>query len=134
MDFFGIGNTIKGMMEVYRRSSRATGRTTSLVESVKDGDTIIFSNHNEAERVKRICLDRGVDANCVFLNYKRPYDIFEKVNFSKGRTIFDHTWLEEFYSYKIGEAIELIDHLQKETSGYDEAHRETKRKAMEFWF
>lgn len=61
MDHYGIGNAIKGIVGAYAESARRTGRTTSLVESVKDGDRVIFTNGREADRVKRLCAERGVE-------------------------------------------------------------------------
>jgi len=52
MDLFGIGSAIKAMIVVYRQSARGTGRTVSMVESVKDGDRIVFTNSNAADGVK----------------------------------------------------------------------------------
>lgn len=60
MDSFGIGAALKGAALIYFQASRRTGRTTSLVESLKDGDRVIFTNSNEADRVKRICYELGI--------------------------------------------------------------------------
>ena len=78
MDHFGIGAAIHGAAMIYTSSSRRTGRTTSLVESVKDGDRIIFNNHKEAERVRRLCLERGVEVECIVLDPKHPERVFEQ--------------------------------------------------------
>ena len=48
-----------------------------------------------------------------------------------GRTIFDHGWVERFYAAAIERAADTIDHLQREASGFGEAHRETARQAEE---
>jgi hypothetical protein len=49
----------------------------------------------------------------------------------QGRTIFDHTWVEQQYMAAIARTMQEIDHLEREASGYGEAHRETARKAEE---
>ena len=49
MDHFGIGAAMRGMFLNYMHSARRSGRTTSLVESVKDGDRIVFAERREAE-------------------------------------------------------------------------------------
>ena len=54
MDHFGIGAAMRGMALTYIQSARRTGRTTSVVESVKDGDRIVFADRREAERVRRL--------------------------------------------------------------------------------
>jgi len=130
MDHFGTGAAMHGMAEMYFRSARRTGRTTSLVESVKDGDRIVFANSREAERVQRLCLERGVKVECVVVEPKTPERVFERGT-PDGRTIFDHSWVEQRYLDAIERTQQEIDHLERQASGYGEEHRETKRKAEE---
>ena len=130
MDHFGIGAAIEGAVRIYLRSARGTGRTTSLVESVKNGDRLVFSDSREAERVRHLCEERGLKVECVVIDPKYPQRIFERGS-SQGRTIFDHSWIEEYYLNVIDKAQKEIDHLEKESSGYGAAHRETKRRAIE---
>lgn len=130
MDHFGIGQAIRGVAMIYFRSSRQTGRTLSLIESVKDGDCVCFTNSREAERVKRMCKERGVVIDTIVVNPKEPHGVFERGT-AQGRMIFDHTWIEEYYLDAIGRAEKYIDSLQEQLSGYGEPHRETKRRAEE---
>lgn len=130
MDHFGIGAAMQGMARMYFQSARQSGRTTSLVESVKDGDRIVFADSREAERVCRMCLERGVKVECVVVTPKTPERVFERGT-PEGRTIFDHSWVEQRYLEAIERAQQEIDHLERQASGYGEAHRETKRKAEE---
>lgn len=130
MDHFGIGAAIRATASIYIQSARRTGRTTSLVESVKDGDRIVFADSREAERVRRLCLDRGVSVECIVIEPKTPERVFERGT-PEGRTIFDHSWVEQFYIQAIDNAARAIDHLERQASGYGEAHRETSRKAEE---
>ncbi len=130
MDFFGIGQAMRGMALTYSQSSRATGRTVSMVDSVKDGDRICSTNMREAERVKRLCRERGVKVDCIVIPTHAPEKIFEHGT-SIGRTIFDHSWVEDYYLKMIDRANNDIVQLQQQSSGFGEAHRETRRKAIE---
>ena len=112
------------------QSARGTGRTISLVESVKDGDRICFACNKEARRVEQLLRERGVQVACIVVDPKSPQDIFGSGT-SQGRTIFDHGWVEQYYLAVIEKASFNIDELQKNTSGYGEAHRETRRRAEE---
>lgn len=132
MDFFGIGQAIKTAVVVYRQSARGTGRTTSLVDGVKDGDRIVFASQKEAFRVKRLIKERGINVSCIVVNPKTPERIFEMGSVAgEGRNIFDHTWVEMFYENAINDVFRFIDKLERETSGYGAAHRETRRKLLE---
>jgi ribosome-interacting GTPase 1 len=130
MDHFGIGQAIKGIMNVYFRGSRQTGRTISLIESLRGGDRVVFTNSDEARRVKRMCLERKIQIEAIVVNPKEPQCIFERGS-SQGRTILDHSWVEEFYLAAIEQCGKHIDHIQREASGFGEAHLETRRKAAE---
>lgn len=133
MDHFGIGAALEGAAVIYFRSARRSGRTTSLVESLKTGDRVVFLEAREADRVKRLCMERGVKIEVTVLDPKRPGDIFHKNGSlpAEGRMLFDHGWLEAFYLFRLREAANLVDDLQRNLSGYGAAHRETKRRAEE---
>jgi len=131
MDFFGIGQAMKGMTTVYFQSSRRTGRTVSMVESLKDGDRVCFADSREAERVSKMLRERNIEnVECIVISPDDPYKLRERGT-SQGRTIFDHTWVERFYLNAIATSEKDIDLFQKEMSGFGEAHLETRRKAFE---
>jgi len=130
MDHFGIGQALKGAALIYFRSARQTGRTVSLVESLQNGDRVIFTNSREADRVKRMCFERNIEIDTMLVDPKSFERVFNREP-SQGRTIFDHSWVEEFYLNSIERCSKEIDHLQRETSGFGEAHLETRRKAAE---
>lgn len=131
MDSFGIGQAMKGMAHVYFQSARQTGRTTALVESLKDGDRVIFTNSKEADRVKDLCREFGKTIDTMVVDPKDPRRVFERGT-PQGRTVFDHSWVEQFYLSAIDECQKDIDHLQRESSGFGMAHVETRIKAREF--
>lgn len=130
MDHFGIGAAMQGMARMYFQSARRTGRTTSLVESVKDGDRIVFADSKEAERVRRLLMERGVKVECLVVQPKTPGRVFERGT-PEGRTIFDHTWVEQMYLQVLERTQQEIDQLERQSSGFGEAHRETKRRTEE---
>lgn len=130
MDHFGIGAALLGVMRVYFQTSRATGRTTSLVESLKTGDRVVFADVREAKRVQRMCLERGQTVDCITVEPSRLHTLYER-GIPQGRLLFDHTWLEQFYLEALTECTKRIDHIQREGSGFGEAHLETRRRALE---
>jgi len=131
MDFFGIGVAVKSVVSVYFLSARRTGRTVSMLESIKDGDRIIFANSKEADRIKKLFHEYDLtDIECIVADPKTPERLLEHGT-NQGRTIFDHSWVEEYYLHSIKRCEAGIDYFQREMSGYGEPHRETKRKAIE---
>lgn len=130
MDHFGIGAAVEGAVRIYTHSARRTGRTTSLVESLKDGDRVVFVNRKEADHTNRLCLERGVKIECLVIDPKNPRLAFDHGT-SQGRTLFDHSWVEQFYLRTIEQAREDIDYFQRELSGFGAAHIETRLRAEE---
>lgn len=128
MDHFGIGAAMQGAARICIQSARRTGRTTSLIESVKDGDRICFADNREAARVRRLCLERSVNIECMTVAPTQPDRIFERGT-PQGRTLFDHAWVEQYYLAAIERASAEIDHLQQQASGFGELHREARRRA-----
>lgn len=132
MDHFGIGAAMKGMLLTYVQTSRRSGRTTSLLESLKDGDRVIFSDARHANEFKRLAHERGIKVDCVIVEPSDGLGL-NRLGSSPGdgRTILDHTWVEQYYERQIDRSIRIIDDIQKNLSGYGAAHRETKRAAIE---
>lgn len=130
MDFFGIGAAVRGAVHIYFQSARGTGRTSTLVESLKDGDRVVFTNQAEARRVERLLRDRGVEAECIVVSMREPGAIFKRGT-SQGRTILDHTWVEQFYLNALEDAQRHLAHLERESSGYGRAHEATRDAARE---
>ncbi|MGH1371168.1 MAG: hypothetical protein ACRBBW_03975 [Cellvibrionaceae bacterium] len=130
MDHFGIGAAVYGAARVFFRTARGTGRSTSLLESLKHGDRVIFKDSKEAERFRRLASERDLDISCIPISPSSPHKIFDYPP-SEGRTLFDHSWLEDFYLSKIEGCESEIDRLQRESSGYGEAHQKTRIAAAE---
>jgi hypothetical protein len=130
MDHFGIGAAIQGSVRCVLIAGRRSGRTTSLVESLKDGDRVIFLDPREASRVKKLCLERGVKIESLVTELCEP-DSLLQCGTGQGRTLFDHAWVEQYYLKAIERAQAEIDFVQQALSGYGPAHRETRRRAEE---
>lgn len=130
MDMYGIGSAMKSMIQMYTISARGSGRTTEMINSLKDGDRVYFTESREAERVGRMCRERKLEITCVVIPVSNPGRIFEYPT-SKGRSVFDHRWVEEYYSRSVERAEKDIEYFQRQSSGFGEAHEETKLKAKE---
>lgn len=128
MDHFGIGPAMRGIAAVFFQSARRSGRTTSMLESLKDGDRVVFFEPKEAARVGRLCAQRGLKVECVTVPATQPDRLFERGT-PTGRLIFDHTWVEVFYTAALEKAAAQIDHFQRELSGFGTAHSETRQAA-----
>lgn len=131
MDFFGIEAAIRGVVRVYFQSARATGRTTRLVNSLKPGDQVIFRNSQEAEYMNHMCKKRNIKGVAFkIVPPQNQYNLFE-LNTPSGRTYFDHSWLEEFYTRRIEDIGKEVAELEIQASGWSEAHEQTRDTALD---
>lgn len=130
MDHFGIGAAILGAARIYFSSARGTGRTTSMIESVKDGDRIVVSSAREVSRLKLLLAERALQVSVLCIDPGDPGCLCRHAT-PEGRTIFDHYWVEQYYELALKNASHGIDRLQREFSGFGSAHCETKRKYEE---
>lgn len=127
MDQFGISTAMRCMAEVYFTTARRTGRTTQMLDGLKDGDRIVCLDANEARRLKGLLAERSLKVEVLSCQPHNYGELFEQGT-PQGRTVFDHCWIEEHFRRSLENSERHIDRLQTELSGYGEAHRETARK------
>lgn len=132
MDFFGIGSAVRGALEIYFRSARGTGRTTALLNAVKDGDRVVFLHIQEANEFRRLCREQGKDVIALVCPLKDMSRLFERGSPSGDcKTIFDHSFLEALYRHRVDEIEREINGLQVALSGRGAKHEETRLAAKE---
>lgn len=137
MDHFGIGAAILGAVNIYLRAARGTGRTTSLIEGLHNGDCVVTTTSQEAKRIEHLCSERNIKVTCIINSAKMPNRIFELVRGKlQGRLFFDHTWVEQYYLNSIEQAQKDIDTLQRYlNNGDDQASETAYRQAhLQRWY
>ena len=119
MDHYGIGTALRAMLCNYSQTARQTGRTTSLIESVKTGDCVVFANTREAKRVQNLLKERNIHIDCVTAHPADAPSLYRDNLGTSGRMLFDHTWVEEFYRIELDKLIESVDRFQTRLSHVD---------------
>ena len=122
---------MQAMVRVYIQGARQTGRTTSLLESLKDGDRVVCATPAHAKDLERRCRPRGLQVELVVVEPHRAHEDMFKRGPAAGRTVFDHVWIEMYYQLVLERAAADVDFLQRETSGFGTAHIETREKARQ---
>ena len=130
MDVCGVGNTVIGAAEVAFAAARVSGRTTTMINMVKDGDRVVFLNQREANRVDSLLRERGIKAHCIVASPTIPEEVY-RLGTPRGRLIFDHSWVEEYYRRTLHRSFDALQHLSIQGSGWGEAHETTRRQAIE---
>ena len=135
MDHFGIGNTIRSTIEVCMGLARRTGRTTLLLNTVRNGDRVIFRTCAEAKYFENLCNDRGIAVECIVVGEARAeHMLLGRKPPKSGRTICDHTWVEQQYIDAIASVRDRIDKLEEDKGAFDRAmeERELSKDAKNF--
>jgi len=134
MDHFGIGAAMKCMAMTYIQGARRTGRTTSLLASLKDGDQVICVDTHQTKLLQRQCTELGLKVGCKSVSPERIWELSPMYE-AKGRTLFDHAWVEQYYVRALERAKAEIDQLQSilSTKNPDEPVSRGGRIEVEKW-
>lgn len=87
---------------------KGTGRTTKMIESLEDGDRVIFATHNELCRVSRQMEILGKNVECLLV----PVNHLSKFNGMRppeGKTVLCHRWVDAFLHHSLDEAQGVMD-------------------------
>lgn len=105
-DPWGIGEAVAMSLRGFSHGKRATGRSTLLAQAVQNGDTVVFAQRVEAQRMERIFKQAGKDR--VRIVVKDPsqgigeaFSFIESKYDRRGFLHFDHSWFEALYYYEI---------------------------------
>lgn len=120
MDIFGIGPAIQAVSEVYFTSARRTGRTTHLVQTLRNGDYVVTVDEKQAHILRGLLRTTGLAVEVVVVDPARPD--FSPVYLNQtGRTLFDHTWIETRYRLAQSREADYLTYQMKELSANTEA-------------
>jgi len=100
------------------------------MESLKDGDRVVCATSREVAPLQRQIRERNLNVEVIVISPADPNRLMDRGS-AHGRTLFDHTWVEQYYIAAIERAQQDIDHLQQQTSGWGSPHIETRRTAEE---
>jgi hypothetical protein len=132
MDQYNIGPTLQASLSMYTEHARQTGRTTRLIDSLKEGDRVVCLNARESERIRRLIQERGLKGVEMVTNHPdEAGELLGRLPTPQGLTLFEHTWVEEYFRRELEKASSRLRELQNALSGYGEPHRITRRAAEE---
>lgn len=129
-DPWGVGEALQMSMRMFSHGKRATGRSTLLLNSVQNNDTVVFAQRMEAQRMERLFTEQGKTGIKLIVHdpshgvgsalstIERQYD-------RRGVLHFDHSWFEAVYLYEVRDIMNALHHFN------DDMAAQQKRKAEE---
>lgn len=137
-DPWGVGEALQMGLRMFIHAQRATGRSTMLLDSLRDGDIIIAATEREARRLERLAHERGLK-HVISMGYEPRAGellvggLINRLQGSKRRVVFDHTFFEAVYFnmlHDIQSALAQVvshNHTENKAEVLDEA---AQREAM----
>lgn len=128
MDIYGIGAAALGAYRAVLVALRGTGRTQRLLESVKEGDTVIFRTHHEAHSFTRMARELWSKKIYYQVVPTTPEGL-NQILCPRGNLHFDHTWVEAYYEDVLQEAATHLTRVTTKLSASSKAPRLTPEGA-----
>lgn len=106
-----VNAALGSMAQIFFETSRRTGRTTEMLESLKSGDFVVFDNSAEAKRVQEMAARRGIK---ILTTVARISDHHRWMDRARGhRLVFDHSAIEKYFLEKMQDATNSLDLMTK---------------------
>lgn len=127
MDGPDLAGVLAAGLQIYLQTARRTGRTSRMLDRLKDGDQVVTLSSREADRLRRLAKERKLDVRIVTVSEPHPGAVLATVRTAPrmGHTYFDHLWVEAFFERAIADAARDLDQLESATSGWQTAHELT---------
>lgn len=115
MDNYGA--VLQTALDRHEGIFRATGRTTRMLNELRDGDRVVVGNMQLARVLRKEIQSRGLSVDCVVIPVEKAQDVMS-LTLIEGRTHFEHSWLFEYYRNALAEAnqgLALMQHAHRGT-------------------
>lgn len=101
MNQFNIDTALISALEIYSHVAHKTGRSTSLVNSLNDGDVILTLTHRERDHYMRLIEEKGLTASVIVLNTGEDEIYKLRTIRTNGIIHPSHLWLQKYYKERI---------------------------------
>lgn len=91
-DPYGYLTVLRSALTAHEQASRQTGRTTRLIECVRDGDLIVTVDEHRAGLLQGLLRDAGKLGVLVRAERVSDQAAYVTCQRAKGRVFFDHRW------------------------------------------
>lgn len=95
------GKALQGALESFEKTQERSGRTTKMLEEVKDGDLVVVASAYEKDAIVQAMQRAGkqVWVYCVNPNDGPGSMVIAswRIHHQHGRVIFSHEWLLSYY-------------------------------------
>jgi hypothetical protein len=113
IDPFGAFEAVQHGWRMFMHAKRATGRTTAMVQSLREGDLVVVTGSAHGNHLKRACKDAGFEIETYIApsNHRCHQLLDHLAQKPNKRVMFDHTWVECFIADRLLDMQDEFDHL-----------------------
>jgi hypothetical protein len=111
MDKYGFCGYVRNLVNRASDDLRGTGRTTSMLDRMKDNDVGVFASHVEARRFVALAKSCGKDVLVTVVDPKEPVE-FSRPLSRDTQFVLDHNWIEEYLQNTIQYVSERIGDIE----------------------
>lgn len=128
MDEYGIGSAAAMGLQLYELASRASGRTSRMLDAARDDDLIICRTTKETDRIRRLLKEKGKATRVTTIQHR---DELSRIGpRAKGRALFDHDWVHHFFVEAVKGAEEDLRRLADTFSSVPLNRTDEQRQPM----
>lgn len=104
----------KILQREFNVSLRRTGRTTAIIDKMKDGDVLIVPDAHMGQHVGRMAKEKGKEIFILFAGTHRQLIevIHTKCNIINGNVFLEHTLIERIVMERLAEMEKMFAMLQ----------------------
>lgn len=129
-DYTDLGSRLVKFIERYQVRARRCGRTTFLLDHLRDGDRVVVPSPEQVPAMEKLILERGLNVKVIAFSPRNRVDEVREKGMSEGRTLFDHTWTEMYYSNAIREAYSALMQSHSNSSKWSDDHELRREQAL----
>lgn len=116
LDEYGFAATAKTALNLFEVQSRSSGRTSRMIERLRDGDRVLVGDQKFARWIEDRLAKVG-KKDVKVLVVPPSQNPMERYGTSPvGRTFFDHTWIEAFFHRSLDNAARDLQYIQQAMS------------------
>lgn len=96
-------------LRMYDLGARRSGRTSRMIEQIRDGETVVCLNQQGARQVQRLLAERGLRSVRITSCAPDLGEFMSTTAGCTGRVHLDHLWVHEWYSAAIIRATKELE-------------------------
>lgn len=124
---------LRAALNLFEQGARRSGRTTRMIEALRNGDTIICASGAYAGELTRLIGRERPELISVRVFVCETFEDAYRRTRGAGRVILDHEWVRVFYHRALDQAERELADLTFYNAPAGDQHRDKLQERFEEW-